>query len=289
MTRQKRDIRKEITNQIIHLIKDHGADWTKPFAALSGAPRNALTGHRYQGGNSLWLGLQGQTYWATFKQWKELGASVVSGKNSATYISRPVIIKNKETGEVDALFFNPVPVFSAAQVEGWEPPENLGVTDSTESVAKADAFIEGTGADIRYSDEDRAYFSPAGDFIHLPHRKYFHATNHSSSTVNFYSTILHELTHWSGGKSRLDRNRGAKFGDRDYGFEELVAEIGSCYLSAELSVSSEGVRPDHIQYISGWLKALNNDSGFIFDAAKKAQEAVVYLESLQPESLEEAA
>jgi antirestriction protein ArdC len=69
-----RNIKNEITTKIIELIDEHGSDWVKPFSSLCGAPVNALTGKSYRGMNSFWLGLQGQTYWATYRQWAELGA-----------------------------------------------------------------------------------------------------------------------------------------------------------------------------------------------------------------------
>ena len=278
----KRDIKQEITNQIIELIKTHGTDWTKPFADLAGSPRNAKTGRKYTGGNSLWLGLQGQTYWATYKQWQELGAQVLKG-SEATYITVPLIIKDKEDPtKIVKILFKGAAVFSAAQVEGWDEP-TVERPDLTSRLEGVDAFIAATKADIRYSSAGRAYYNRVEDFIHLPNRENFVDTDTSSATETFYGTALHELVHWTGSADRLDRKKGLVFGDQDYAYEELVAEIGSTISCTELGISPV-VRADHAQYIASWLQALGGDKNFIFKAASEAQKAFDYLDSLQPAS-----
>ena len=92
---------------------------------------------------------------------------------------------------------------------------------------------------------------------------------------------MHELTHWSGAKSRLDRQFGKRFGDDAYAAEELVAEIASAFLSSELQITQD-TRPDHSKYLAHWLKLMKDDSRAIFTAAAKANEAVTYLKKLQP-------
>jgi antirestriction protein ArdC len=279
----KRDIKKEITEQIIDLMKTHGSNWTKPFADLAGAPVNAKTGRKYTGVNSLWLGLQGQTYWATFKQWNDLGAKVVSGPGSATYISVPIIIKDREDPtKVVKILFKPAAVFSSAQVEGWEEPV-VDAVDSTVQLEEVDQFIENTFAEIRFTSQGRAYYHRLTDSIHMPNRENFLDTADSSATENFYGTQLHELVHWTGSDKRLDRKKGASFGDADYAYEELIAEIGAAMACAELGISPV-VRADHAQYVASWLQALGDDKSFVFNAAKEAQKALEYLQSLQPET-----
>ena len=143
----KRDIKNEITTKIIDLIETHGSDWVKPFGGLCGAPVNALTGKSYRGMNSFWLGLQGQTYWATYKQWQELGAQVLKG-SKASGIAVPMPIKDKETDKVKGLYFRGASVFSAAQVEGWEAP-TVEAPDLTEVLANVDTYLKNIGADVR--------------------------------------------------------------------------------------------------------------------------------------------
>ena len=99
------------------------------------------------------------------------------------------------------------------------------------------------------------------------------------------ATKLHEVLHWCGAPARLNREFGKRFGDTAYAFEELVAEIGSCMLMAELAITPD-VRPDHAQYLSGWLSILKQDKRAIFSAAARAQEAVTFLKGLQPAARE---
>ena len=94
------------------------------------------------------------------------------------------------------------------------------------------------------------------------------------------NTDVHELTHWTGPKHRLDREFGKRFGDAAYAAEELVAEIGSAFLCAELGITQD-TRADHAQYLAQWLKLLKDDPRAIFTAAAKASQAVVYLKRLQ--------
>ena len=274
----KRDIKTEITTKIIDLIDTHGADWVKPFSSLCGSPVNALTGKSYRGMNSFWLGLQGQTYWATYKQWQELGAQVLKG-SKASGIAVPMPIKDKKTDEVSGLYFRGASVFSAAQVEGWDAP-TVDTPDLTEILANVDAYIQNVGSDIRHNSSGGAYYNPSSDFIQMPHREQFTDTDTSTATECYYSTLLHEHTHWTGHKSRLDRLEQKN--KRGYAFEELIAELGAAMLCATLNISPE-VRPDHSQYIAHWLQSLTSDSGsdYVWKAASEAQKAVDYLSAAQ--------
>lgn len=117
----------------------------------------------------------------------------------------------------------------------------------------------------------------------MPERSLFKGTKTSSPTESKYSVLLHELSHWSGHKSRLDREMQGRFGDQAYAMEELIAELGAAYLCADLGVSNQP-RPDHAAYMASWLDVLKSDKKAIFTAASKAGQAAKYLSdiSLQP-------
>jgi len=276
--KQRRDIQAEITAKVIALIEEHGANWTKPFSELSGAPINAVTGKKYRGVNALFLGLLGVQYAAGYNQWQTIGAQVRGGEK-AIRITAPIPIKDKETGETSFMKWSSANVWSADQVDGFEAPR-IDAVDETEVIEGVDAFVANTGADIRSAAAGGCFFSPAQNFIQILHREQFTATGTSTATECFYSTLLHELVHWTGHKSRLDRldtkNR------EGYAFEELVAEMGSALLCVELGVSAEP-RADHATYIASWLKALKDDKAFIFKAAKHAQAAADLLFAIQAE------
>lgn len=108
--------------------------------------------------------------------------------------------------------------------------------------------------------------------------------------MSYYATLAREVTHWARHPSRLDRDFGRKrFGDEGYAMEELVAELGSAFLSADLRLTPE-VRDDHAAHIDSWLKVLKDDKRAIFTAAAHAQRAVDFLNGLQSsEEVERAA
>ncbi len=125
-----------------------------------------------------------------------------------------------------------------------------------------------------------AYYNPEDDYINLPKPKMFKDTTSRTATEGYYSTIFHELTHWTGAKHRLDRLSCETFVKEDYAFEELVAELGAAMICASTGVTPVP-RLDHAHYIGSWLKALRNNKYFIFSAATKAQKAADYLFNLQ--------
>jgi len=273
-----KDIKQEITSRIIELIEEHGTNWTKPFSELGGVPTNVSTGKRYRGMNAFWLGLLGKSEVATYRQWAALDCQVRKG-SKGTPVSVPMIVKDRETGENKGLFFKSATVFSADQVEGWTSTE-VPTVDLTERLSAVDDFVTATGAEVRHGSQRGCYYVPSEDYIHMLLREQFKPTETSSATEAYYSTLLHELTHWSGHKSRCDRF--AKKQENGYAFEELVAEIGAAILCATLNVSTE-VRADHAQYIANWLQAFKGDKNYIFSAAAEAQKAVDYLINQQVE------
>jgi ATPase subunit of ABC transporter with duplicated ATPase domains len=95
-------------------------------------------------------------------------------------------------------------------------------------VDRAEHILQASGAVIRHGEQNRAFYHPATDSIHLPDKNQF------QSADNYYATALHELGHWSGHKSRLDRDLIHPFGSEGYSKEELRAEIASMLLGDEL-------------------------------------------------------
>ena len=284
MAKQKRNIGQELTDAIKAMMLEHGTDWTKPFQSLATVPTNAVTGNPYRGLNALWLGLIGVQWAAGYKQWQTIGANVVKGGKSVA-ITAPLPIKDKEDPtKLAALLFRPTNIFPSSQVEGWTPPA-VETTDTTEVLAEVDAYVANCNAHIEVGGSQPCYI-PSRDQISMPRREAFTETDTSTATETYYSTLLHELIHWTGHKSRC--NRLDDKSKRGYAFEELVAEIGSVLLSVRLGVSPT-VRPDHAKYLNGWLKALDDDQSYITDAAKLAQKAIDYLDGLQTVELEQAA
>ena len=109
-----------------------------------------------------------------------------------------------------------------------------------------------------------------------------------SSSNAYYATLLHELTHWTGHKSRLDRLTHARFGSEDYAKEELVAELGAAFQCQLLGVTSEPMQ-NHAKYLNSWIKVLKDDKKAIFKASALAQKAVTLIESYSETAKEKAA
>jgi len=282
MAKQKRNVGQEITDQIIEIMETCGTDWVKPFASMATSPMNPVTGKKYRGLNALFLGLMGVQYAAGYGQWQAKGAQVIKGGKSVS-ITAPMPIKDKESGDTKMILFRGVNVFSASQVDGWTPPVVVHA-DTTDVLANVDQYVANTGA--RITPAEQAFYVPSLDHIGMPERGAFSATETSTSTETYYSTLLHELIHWTGHKSRCARLDDKS--KRGYAFEELVAEIGAVMLSVQLGVSPV-VRADHAQYLNGWLKALKDDKTYIIDAAKLAQKAIDHLDGLQSLPMEQAA
>lgn len=300
----KFDAYQSITDQIIGLIEEHGANWVKPWVGNGGTAKRPIsisTGKPYQGCNPLLLWAAGFSdhRWGTYKAWQEKGCQVKAGQKAGAHIVffKALDIKDKESGEDKTVpFLRMTAVFNAEQVEGAEPlvesaPESPAEAD--ERVAAALAFARNTGANVNVvAGSDRAYYSPLSDKIVVPAITDFIGTATSSSQEAYAGTILHELVHWSGHRSRLDRLKAASFGDEDYATEELVAELGATFLCADLQISAEP-RPDHAQYLASWLKALKGDKRLIVRAASAASKAANFLHDLQPnaavEEVQEAA
>jgi antirestriction protein ArdC len=297
------DIHQAIANKIIAAIERGVGEWKMPWhrpGTHFTIPKNALTDSGYRGSNilSLWIDAQEKAFthqiWATYRQWSELGAQVRKGEKGS------LIVKYGQWTPKDAhqaesafdqdeenpqrLYAKAAFVFNAAQVEGFRPPEIAPRPDLTERLDHVEIFIANTGAHISFGGNRAFYRHPPADIIVLPDRSSFEPTATSTATETFYGTMLHEISHWSGSKDRLNREHGKRFGDEAYAFEELVAEISSGILCAELGISSS-LREDHVQYIGHWLQILKGDKKAIFTAASHATRVSDYLFALQPDAL----
>jgi antirestriction protein ArdC len=290
------DIHAHITDQIIAGIEAGVADWQMPWRRAQGAlhrPQNAATGKAYQGVNilSLWVAAEHHGYsmplWATYKQWQEKGAQVCKGERGTPIVFYKELERTSEEGADNAetqrtMFARASWVFNAAQVEGFAPPiaDEVSLENRITPIDAAEALIQATGATVRETG-DRAFYNWSEDYVGMPERARFTGTDSSTPTDAWYATHLHELTHWTGAKHRLDRDLANRFGSEAYAMEELIAELGSAFLCADLGLTS-APRPDHAAYVAHWLKVLKDDKRAIFAAASQADRAARYLTALAP-------
>ncbi|WP_425291020.1 ArdC family protein [Spirosoma linguale] len=290
-TTQSNDVYARITNKILADLEQGELTWRKPWNAdhLSGQVTRPLrwNGIPYSGINTLMLwgtaAEQGYTspYWMTYKQASELKANVRKGEKATQVVYADKFMKEDQdaNGEITTSqipFLKCYTVFNASQIEGlpetyFPTPVPIG-TDAKQRNAELDAFFAQTKADI-YTGTNACYIQRT-DRIQMPPFESF------ESVKSYYAVLAHELTHWTKHPDRLDRDMGRKhYGDEGYAKEELVAELGACFLAADL-----GFEPmpevQHAAYIQSWLQALKDDKKLIFTAASHAQKAVEYLLAL---------
>lgn len=296
MTKQKTDIRQHVTNQIIELLETVSIeDYQPPFANLAtqGIPENPTTGNQYQGINilSLWFNQQSKGFssneWATFNQWKTAGANVRKGEKGSRIIFYKTLTasekdENGNEQERKIPMLKAYTVFNANQVDNYNYTEGSlpSQLNKVVRIHLADEFCKYTGADIRTTDENRAYYDTERDIIHMPDQSRFLDTKHADATEHYYATKFHELIHWTGPEYRTNRETLHSVSDIGaYAQEELVAELGAAFLCAQYGITQ--TQPEHHAiYIKSWLKALKNDKAYIFKAAAEAMKSVDYLNEL---------
>ncbi len=290
----ERDLYQEVTDTIVAAIETDPGRWSRPWVnggaagrgCTTGLPFNATTGATYRGINVLLLWHRAAAaghatnQWASYRQWQKRGAQVRHGERGSIVVFYRVIERKAANGDIDRIpVLRHSRVFNADQVDGWQAPTVAEPPPIAERIEAADDFVANTGAEIDHGG-NRACYATAIDRITMPFQRQFRDDDHGTALEHYYSTLLHELTHWSGHRSRCDRDLGNRFGTKAYAMEELVAELGAAFLCAELRIGG-APRQDHAQYLAHWLEVLKADKRAIFTAAAKASEAAGYLDGLQ--------
>ncbi|MGE0728143.1 MAG: ArdC family protein [Acidimicrobiia bacterium] len=273
------ELASHVTARLVARIEAGAGCWSMPWHTNPGLldVRNAATGLPYRGANTITLAVAALDcgypagWWATYRQWSELGAQVRRGETAARIVKW---VPGRATDDSDSDGRRLVPmvyaVFNAAQVDGWTPPAASTPT-VLERNQHADAWIAATQADITYGHHHACY-RPGVDRIELPAAEQF------TESAAFYSTACHELVHWTGHRTRLGRDLTGRFGDDSYAAEELVAELGAAIACAHLAIAPS-TRDDHAAYLAHWLRILGEDPKALFAVAAKAQTAVDHLDA----------
>ncbi len=278
------EIRQQITNDIIAaLSSDQLPPWRKNWANDPNAPglhTSLSTGNSYRGINQMILTLSAwkqkftSKWWGTFKQIQSNGGCVNRGQKATKIILwKPIDRKRtSEQGEsIDDKFFvmREFAVFNAAQTSGMDRFQaGYAQTEVKNDLhyGEADEVIEAVGADIRFGG-NQAFYSLTDDYIQMPFRRQF------VTPEAYYETCFHELCHYSESRTGFDRAKP----ENDYGFGELVAEIGACFLMGELNMPTTENLENHAAYLKSWLKGMNDDPKFIFRAAAQSSKATDYI------------
>ena len=279
------DLMNKVTDNVINKMETCGSGWLRSWVGESQLPINCETGKAYQGINLfILLGEEKSSgKWGTYKAWSRLDKQIAKGEKGTQIIYFKM---NKSKTKVDTKG-NPLKypmmriytVFNESQIEGYQIETKT--EGDTFSHADADLWIKNSGAVIDYNNIS-AFYNPNTDKIGMPPMESFFKTDDATAEQNFYGTLFHELTHWTGHTSRNDRLK-AKTSRTDYAYEELIAELGACFQSVHFGIEPAEVNADHTKYLNGWLQALKDDKQMIFKASAQANKSITFLESLQKE------
>lgn len=297
------EIYERITATIIEMLEDHKeSNYSEYWYSLSGDvfARNVETGHQYSGINQIMLShiKRKKNYiynrWLTFKQIEKNKAHIIKGSKSAMVVYTSALYIDEETGvnitstvekllktnqSIDHLnakrtgYLKSYNVFNVSCVEGLpEEYYKLAELDNLQEIERderAERLIQGTGAEICFGAQYEACYVPSEDKIYLPLPKQF------VSKEAYYSVTFHELGHFVGAESRLNRPQKNKIMSKENAFEEIIAEMTSAYILAYLGYESRIT--DNVDYIDDWLSVMKNDNKFIIQAASQAQAAADYI------------
>jgi putative DNA primase/helicase len=274
---------QETVDRIIKSLENGKIPWHKPWNGTSMVPHNFTTNKEYQGLNFLMMLMSGRTdsRWAGYKQAKAMGATVRAGEKSFVGF-RPRMIRDPNgavgpTGKpvMRCIGFTTFRAFNGEQMDGMPALPVIEDIDPSVGFEKAAALLQASGATVSHGG-NAAFYRPSDDAVTLPEVSVF------DSVSAYWATACHELVHWTGHASRLDRDGVGKAlrTRKSYAFEELVAEMGSAFLCHDLGIDRPEIFANHEAYIGSWIRALDDDPAVLQRAASLASKAVGFLKAL---------
>ena len=289
MNNKIKEYRQEMTEQVIKALEQGTAPWQRPWSGDC-FPQNAISKRYYSGSNMIVLSLMGlkkdggaDPRWLTYKQATARGWNVRKGEHGTRIsfwksfiaptedVEGNIIMDSSGNPVVKRVFMEKLfTVFHASQVDGIPAyvPSHVNSVDVNE---KAERIIADSGARIRRGG-CRAFYRRNDDFIQLPPTEFF------IDTAGYYATFLHELVHWTGHETRLNRKMTGFKDSPSYAREELVAELGSMFLSAETDIPQTKEHfANHAAYVDSWISLLRSDPNALFKAAAEANKAAEFL------------
>jgi antirestriction protein ArdC len=272
-----------LTDKLLTLMEQGVKPWEKPWH--SAGYGNAITGHQYQGTNPLLAAIDclihdySSPLFIGFAQAKEQGWQIRKGSKATWLLWGGTACKevtNEDTGETEKRYFNSfrwLNVFNLDCVDDSESDRKIadvvqakgsGTTNAEPRLEDAEALITAQNAVVKFGG-NMACYSSSADKIQMPRYEDF------TGAEAYYATFIHELSHWTGHPSRLDRKLGNKFGSQAYAYEELIAELSAAFVCNELGMNSE--LENHASYLDNWLQVLRSDKKAFIKAAGQAQKA----------------
>ena len=269
-----------VTERIIKQLEAGTIPWVRPWNTAK--PKNLVTKKEYRGINRFMLSTVPSEYFLTFNQAKKLEGKVKKGAESYPVVFWKFLeVESKlNPDKLDKIpLLRYYSIFAATDVEGIEDKIPQSETGTIDSIAAAEEIVENmpNRPEIVHGGS-RAYYSPRKDIVGMPQRNDFLTAEH------YYISLFHELIHSTGHSARLDRdpvNNHGGFGRESYSKEELIAEMGSAFLSSTANIETIKTIENTAAYIKGWLKALKDDTKLLITAAGKAQKAADYITNKQ--------
>lgn len=287
-----KDIQIKVTDQIIEGLKGGKIAWEREWATTgTQALQNLSTNKPYSGINVFLLGMFGYEVplFGTFPQIENAGGMVRKGEKAQMivytnwmYFDKDGKLIKKPTPEQIKTAAKKLPflkyhnVFNVSQCTGLDKiidewhEENAKTPKKHDDIETAEAIVAQTGANIIHTNGDRAYYQPSLDKVTMPLKEFF------KTIQGYYSTLFHEIGHWTGHGSRLKREGIVGFdgfGSHKYSFEELVAEMTAAIVLNYLGIANDATNRNTLAYIQSWIQKLGENPDWIMKAATAAQKA----------------
>ena len=293
------DIRQQVTDQIVAMMEQEGGvpPWRKSWSSATGGLHyNSASGAAYKGINQLILSISpaaagGDSRWLTYKQAQALGVQVRKGERGTQIVKMVEVSRRQAAQEADAggevlaedgskaLVMRAYTVFNASQIDGMAPmPARQCTVTWADAVEQIVFGMQGTGLKVNFGQGFQPCYIPRTDEVRCPPASEF------ESLDDFHATLLHETAgHGSQAMKRLAMMSfdPPRFGTADYARLELVAELVSAQLGAELGLPmGPSLIQSHASYLTSWLQVLKGDKNEIFRAAASAQKICDYVTAL---------
>lgn len=282
------DVYQIVTDRIVSQLEQGVIPWRMPWSGGFNGAVSYTTGRPYSFLNQMLLGESGE--YLTFNQVKTLGGNVKKGAKSRLVVFyKPLVLKSKDTdasqdGKTDEHqriipMLRYYHVFHIKDTEGIESKLEQQEERHHDPIAEADMVADeyvrrNAPLKLIITGSDKAFYSPSNDSVTVPELDQYDVKE------EFYSTLFHELTHFTMTKGRCDRKQPdgfSFFGSHEYSKEELVAEMGAAMSLKRLGIDCDKAFRNSVGYIQSWLKQLRNDRKFVVWAAGKAEQAVKYM------------
>lgn len=295
---QTKEFRKSVADMFVKGLSEEGLNWKQGWAT-TGELRNAVSNRHYRGLNEFYLKLVSMVYgykdprWMTFNQIRDEGYHLEKGSKGAkveywfpfdTIKKKGVSFEEKERlinegkrkNEDFSLIAKYYTVFNGDNISGL--PEIELPKNEIEPSKVLEQISKGMKVEIYNDGEDRAFYRPSTDDIHLPLPEVF------SSNNEYNAVAFHELGHATGHESRLNRDQSGVFGTSAYAKEELVAEITSAFMAETTGINLEDMNMEnHKAYVNGWIASIEDDPEYLMKAISQAHDAADYMQQFVSE------